>query len=365
LNRIVSYVDILEVPDIAKWLRGEVLLLTTGYAIKDDPDKQEKLIIELAQHNASGIIIKLNRFLDSIPNRMIKKANELELPIIQMPSDIPYIEVTHPLLKEILLKQNKERWTSEKLREILGNDFSSTAEISRKLKQLNGYFNTQAPVAIVVMALNHTKPASEYVKIEKNVYSDKIISGEINGHYIFICTVKSHLNWKDELEELLFKTNIIDDLSKNCTICISRLIKNLNEIKGEYEKIKSAIGIIDQLNVKKDKFYYDDIIHYVFLNSICDLDKTKKFIEYVLKPFNVIETKEREILIKTLHAYVKNGGNLTQASKSLFLHRNTFIYRMNKLKKITNISLDSHDELFKYNIAISLYELINKYKHDR
>ena len=176
MNRIVSYVDILEVPDIAKWLRGEVLLLTTGYAIKDDPDKQEKLIIELAQHNASGIIIKLNRFLDSIPNRMIKKANELELPIIQMPSDIPYIEVTHPLLKEILLKQNKERWTSEKLREILGNDFSSTAEISRKLKQLNGYFNTQAPVAIVVMALNHTKPASEYVKIEKNVYSDKIIS---------------------------------------------------------------------------------------------------------------------------------------------------------------------------------------------
>lgn len=43
LNRVISYVDVLEVPDIAPWLREKVLLLTTGYAIKDKPSMQINL----------------------------------------------------------------------------------------------------------------------------------------------------------------------------------------------------------------------------------------------------------------------------------------------------------------------------------
>jgi len=359
LNRIVSYVDILEVPDAAKWLRGEELILTTGYAIKDNSDIQENIIVELAEHNASGIVIKMNRFLNSIPSRMIEKANELDLPIIELPSHIPYIDVTHPLLREILLRNKEERWVNEKLREILVSDFNSVHEIRRKLKLLNENFNTHAPVAIIIKAFDYSTLPGEYENIKNSTLRDRIISGEVDGNYIFICTINTPQRWKSELEELLFKTNMINSVD-NGPVCISRLIKNLAEIKNEYERLKEAIGIIHRLNSKKTKYYYDDIIHYVFLNSISNMERTKEFVELVMEPFQHVDEKEREILIQTLHAYVKNNGNITKASKSLFIHRNTFIYRMKKIIDIIKSPLDTHNELFKYNIALSLYETMKQ-----
>ena len=52
----------MEVPDVADWLKSGELILTTGYAIKDKPDMQVKLVEQLAKVEGAGIIIKLNRF---------------------------------------------------------------------------------------------------------------------------------------------------------------------------------------------------------------------------------------------------------------------------------------------------------------
>ena len=121
LNRAVNYIDIMEVPDVADWLKSGELILTTGYAIKDKPDMQVKLVEQLAKVEGAGIIIKLNRFLDEVPEIMIKKANELDIPIMKLPSNIPYIDITHVIMKEILLRQNKERWLNEMLWEVLAS----------------------------------------------------------------------------------------------------------------------------------------------------------------------------------------------------------------------------------------------------
>lgn len=58
LDRIIGYVDILEVVDVTSWLREEELLLTTGYAIKEKLDLKVRLIEELARKRAAGLIIK-------------------------------------------------------------------------------------------------------------------------------------------------------------------------------------------------------------------------------------------------------------------------------------------------------------------
>jgi sugar diacid utilization regulator len=360
LDRIVSYVDILEVPDAINWLRGEELLLTTGYAIKDKPDVQENLILELARLNAAGIVIKLNRFLNDIPEIMIEKANEVNLPIIQLPPDIPYIEITHPLLKEILLRQNKEKWVNEKLKEILNFKFGKVDEVKERLISINSNFNNDIPMVLAIVSYHYSNDLSKLIKLGDIYQNNKIISGEVDGNFVIIYNSNFSIEWKKEVEDILFNPNSIYRLKDSDIVCIiSRIIKNPLKLHTEYERLVNALKIIKKLfNTKKMWYFYDDIVHYIFLNNISNIDVVKEFVEYVLEPFKNTGEKDRELMINTLYAYVRNEGNISKASKDCFLHRNTLLYRMNKIREILNSSINSSDELFKYNLALTLYNFL-------
>lgn len=49
LDRTVTFVNIMEVPEVVKWMKGGELLLTAGYAFKDDPLLQKELVNNLVE----------------------------------------------------------------------------------------------------------------------------------------------------------------------------------------------------------------------------------------------------------------------------------------------------------------------------
>lgn len=108
LDRVIEFVDIIEVPDVIGWIRPHEFLITCAYAIRDDPAAQVRLIRALSQSNASGLAVKASRFLGTMPQTMIEAANEENLPLVDVPGNLPFIEITHPLLAEILSDQVRD-----------------------------------------------------------------------------------------------------------------------------------------------------------------------------------------------------------------------------------------------------------------
>ncbi|MCG0276222.1 MAG: PucR family transcriptional regulator ligand-binding domain-containing protein [Thermosediminibacteraceae bacterium] len=226
LDRIISYVDILEVPDAINWLRGEELLLTTGYSIKDKPEVQERLILELDKVNAAGIVIKLNRFLENIPEVMIKQANEVDLPIIGLPPDVPYIEVTHPLLKEILIRQNEERWISEKLKEILYSEYVELDELKKKLALLNCNIVGSKFIVLLIVSYNNSWHLKRLLKINNFFQDPSVIAGELNGNYVIILGFNSSEEWKEKVVCNFINLEYTNELKGEVICLISGLISD-------------------------------------------------------------------------------------------------------------------------------------------
>ncbi|MFJ5624725.1 PucR family transcriptional regulator [Peribacillus loiseleuriae] len=98
LKRKVESIEISETPDVIHFLAENSLLLTTGYAFKDDPHALCDLISQINERPCSGIAIKLKRFIDKIPQEVIDLANLLEFPIIQIPESLTLGTVAHQLL---------------------------------------------------------------------------------------------------------------------------------------------------------------------------------------------------------------------------------------------------------------------------
>ncbi|MFO1446311.1 PucR family transcriptional regulator ligand-binding domain-containing protein [Bacillus sp. Bva_UNVM-123] len=98
LNRRVDTIEITETPDIVHFMAENSLVLTTGYAFKDNPQELCQFISEINGRPCAGMAIKLKRFIDEIPKEVIDLANILQFPIIQIPESLTLGEVSHQSL---------------------------------------------------------------------------------------------------------------------------------------------------------------------------------------------------------------------------------------------------------------------------
>lgn len=78
LGRRVSGVNLTDTPDYARWLAQGELLITTGFAIADDPQAVDALLPTAAEKGLSGVGIKPGRYLPSpLPAALAEKADRL------------------------------------------------------------------------------------------------------------------------------------------------------------------------------------------------------------------------------------------------------------------------------------------------
>ncbi|WP_419888797.1 PucR family transcriptional regulator [Neobacillus niacini] len=85
INNEIAIVNIIENPEVFDWLSPNELLLSTGYIFKDNEELQNRIIQELSQINCAGLIVKMKRYFDKLPQNMIDQANKLGLPLIELP----------------------------------------------------------------------------------------------------------------------------------------------------------------------------------------------------------------------------------------------------------------------------------------
>ncbi|MCL6573203.1 MAG: PucR family transcriptional regulator ligand-binding domain-containing protein [Bacillus sp. (in: Bacteria)] len=85
LNNKISIVNIIENPDAFDWLSPNELLLSTGYIFKDNEELQNRIIKEISEINCAGLVVKMKRYFDKLPQNMIDQANELGLPLLELP----------------------------------------------------------------------------------------------------------------------------------------------------------------------------------------------------------------------------------------------------------------------------------------
>ena len=105
LDRIVSRLNVMEVPDILPWVRPHELLLTTGYPLHGAADTLPALVRELADRGLAGIGVKLGRYLDQLPSAMLAEADRVGLPLIALPDGVGFADVINQVLSAVLNRQ--------------------------------------------------------------------------------------------------------------------------------------------------------------------------------------------------------------------------------------------------------------------
>jgi purine catabolism regulator len=104
IHNVIEGVTIMEGPDIAKWLKGGEVILTSLYSIRDFNDKEIKdFISKLAEKRVSALIIK--NLSETISDRLLEIGKMYKMPVIQLPQEVPFVDVMYPIMGELFNNQ--------------------------------------------------------------------------------------------------------------------------------------------------------------------------------------------------------------------------------------------------------------------
>lgn len=93
LDREIKSVSIMDAPDSYKWLKGGEFILTTGFMLGGDDWQLEHFLENLIDAQCSAIGIKRGRFLNAIPETVIKLAEQNHFPVIEIPYVFGWSEI--------------------------------------------------------------------------------------------------------------------------------------------------------------------------------------------------------------------------------------------------------------------------------
>jgi purine catabolism regulator len=119
LDRPVSGVNVMEVPDIESFVKPAELLLTTAYPMRDRPEGLGDLVRTLHRLDLAALAIKPGRYLERLPDDMLQVANDLGFPIVIVADSTSFNEVIGALLAVVLIEYGAEPSGAEAIRERL------------------------------------------------------------------------------------------------------------------------------------------------------------------------------------------------------------------------------------------------------
>lgn len=141
LQREITWVHMVDHPDIVNWVKPGELLLTTGYNWPNDADGSRRLVRDLSEVGLAGVVLAVPHFRDHFPPEAIDEARRVGLPLLELPWDVQFSQVTHEILAKIIYLQAEIIERSEQLHRALTNAVvtaNSLSDIANTLRKLVG-----------------------------------------------------------------------------------------------------------------------------------------------------------------------------------------------------------------------------------
>jgi purine catabolism regulator len=146
--------------------------------------------------------------------------------------------------------------------------------------------------------------------------------------------------------------------SARVAIGLGQPARDISGWRSSYRDAVQALELADRLQTNSP-LYIGDLGVYQLILGLSDRDKLVAFCERTLGDLRDYDHRQHADLLKTLEAFFACHGNLSQTAEMLIVHRNTLLYRMNRINEIAQIDLDRPETRLALHLALTIRRLLN------
>ena len=231
------------------------------------------------------------------------------------------------------------------------------SDIYIKSKEL--HFSTEE-MRIVFLIKFYGKTDMMPFEMLQNMFPDKSKDYVISVGEHDIVLVKDIKPGTDSKDIEKIATNIADTLSAEfytkVAIGISTVVENIKDLARAYKEAQVALDVGKVFETEKSIISYENLgigrLIYQLPTTLCEM-----FLQEVFKRGS-LESLDRETLL-TIQCFFENNLNVSETSRKLFVHRNTLVYRLEKIRKLTGLDLREFEHAITFKVALMVKKYLN------
>ena len=228
-------------------------------------------------------------------------------------------------------------------------------DIYLKARELR--FNNDTSRVVLLIRVPDQSDASTFDVIQ-NLFPDKTKDFVININETDIALVKdvkTGIASKD-IEKLArsIADSLNTELYTHAIIGIGTTVVGIKDLAKSFKEAQVSLEVGKVFDTEKTIVSYESLgiarLIYQLPTTLCEM-----FLHEVFK-IGSIDSLDHETLF-TIQRFFENNLNVSETSRKLFVHRNTLVYRLEKIKKITGLDLREFDDAIVFKVAL----MVKKY----
>jgi carbohydrate diacid regulator len=228
-------------------------------------------------------------------------------------------------------------------------------DIYTQAKEL--HFLSEAPrAAFLVRQVGPADPGT--MEVLQKLFPDRQADFVISINEADIAVIKQLPEGSDtrDLQKIAkqMSASITQEVGVKVVIGIGTIVNHIRDLARAYKEAGVAIDVGKVFENEKTVITYENLgigrLIYQLPTILCQM-----FLQEVFKK-NPIDALDQETLL-TINKFFENNLNVSETARKLFVHRNTLVYRLEKIKKLTGLDLREFDDAITFKVAL----MVKKY----
>lgn len=249
-----------------------------------------------------------------------------------------------------LLVAYKERFDKDNFIKNLLLDNLLLVDIYNRAKKL--HIDTEVRRVVFIVETNRDKDGNELEKI-RGIFGGKVrdfVTAVDEKNIIVVKEVGNNegyeeLNKTAEMIANMFRSDADNDVH----VAYGTIVNEIKEVSRSYKEARMALDVGKIFFEEKDVIAYSALgigrLIYQLPIPLC-----KMFIKEIFDGKSPDDFDDETLT--TINKFFENSLNVSETSRQLYIHRNTLVYRLDKLQKFTGLDLRVFEDAITFKIAL-------------
>lgn len=260
-----------------------------------------------------------------------------------------------------LLAAYKERVDKNNFIQNLLLDNMLLVDIYNRAKKL--HIEVEAPRVVFIIETRREKDniAMETLKTLFASRTGDYITAVDEKSIILVREVEENESYGDlEAAAQMMRDMLNSEAMSAVHISYGTIVEQINQVSKSYKEAKMALDVGKIFYSEKDIIAYNTLgigrLIYQLPVQLCEMFMKEVFGE------NLPDTFDDETLV-TISKFFENNLNVSETARQLYVHRNTLVYRLEKLQRSTGLDIRVFDDALTFKIALMVVSYMNYMKN--
>lgn len=311
-----------------------------------DADEYEKAVLSFVESPAESQVLQGNQFFKVFDD------NQLEYVILAKgkTDDVYMIGKIAAFQVQNLLVAYKERFDKDNFIKNLLLDNLLLVDIYNRAKKLHIETDVRRIVFIIETKNEKDTNALETVRNIFSAKSKDFITAVDEKNIILVKEVKANESYDDMNKTARVIVDMLNtEAMSTVHVAYGTIVNEIKEVSRSYKEAKMALDVGKIFYGNRNIIAYSNLgigrLIYQLPIPLC-----KMFIKEIFDNKSPDEFDEETLV--TINKFFENSLNVSETSRQLYIHRNTLVYRLDKLQKSTGLDLRVFEDAITFKIAL-------------